>query len=296
MDDADYLDNVSRQTPNKSGTWGSITATIDPEEAEYIIVLNRPTMQVNADRMLLFSAEPPIFRPEWSDIDALRKYPVSDLYFPQIWWISKSYDELVSMDPLDKTGLLSWITSSKGKGRRSFVNRVRKIFVRIGIDEHRRRRIPLIRGPSDGHILRMEFLDRLVSHSPDLLDLYGRGDFSGPYYLGEVEDKWNGLHPYRYSLVVENYSGENYFSEKLTDALLSWCMPIYWGCTNLEEFIPEDSFVDIDIENPDAPKRVEAIVRSDIREQNLDAIAEAREKLINEYQLWPTVERAINRL
>jgi len=139
----------------------------------------------------------------------------------------------------------------------------------------------------------MSFLDRLLDTEPELLDLYGRGEFSGPHYKGEIEDKWDGLVNYRYSLVIENYSGPNYFSEKLSDALLAWCMPIYWGCTNLSEYLPEDSFVRIDIEDEDAPQQVREIVESDIREQNLDAIAEARRLILEEYQIWPTVERAI---
>jgi hypothetical protein len=140
----------------------------------------------------------------------------------------------------------------------------------------------------------MKFLDEFLDSESELLDLYGRGDFSGSHYKGEIADKWDGLADYRYSLAIENYSGPNYFSEKITDALLAWCMPIYWGCTNLSDYLPEDSFVRIDIEDDDAPERVRDIVESDIREQNLDAIAEARRLILEEYQIWPTVERAIN--
>ena len=31
-------------------------------------------------------------------------------------------------------------------------------------------------------------------------------------------------------------------SEKPIDALLSWTMPIYWGCPNVSEYLPEGSY------------------------------------------------------
>ncbi|PYZ02895.1 hypothetical protein C8039_08425 [Halogeometricum sp. wsp3] len=102
-----------------------------------------------------------------------------------------------------------------------------------------------------------------------------------------------GLSQYRYTLAIENYKGKNYFSEKISDALLAWTMPIYWGCTNLSDFLPEDSYIRIDIEDPSAPKKISDIVQSNIREKNIDAIAEARERILDRYQVWPTVQNAI---
>lgn len=41
---------------------------------------------------------------------------------------------------------------------------------------------------------------------------------------------------YEFVLVIENSRHANYFSEKLLDALLCRCVPIYWGCTNVGDF------------------------------------------------------------
>ena len=46
-------------------------------------------------------------------------------------------------------------------------------------------------------------------------------------YLGEVEDKRMVISMYKYCLVIENSS--EYLSEKIFDALLSGCIPIYIG-------------------------------------------------------------------
>lgn len=294
---ADFLAAISKQTPNEQGSWGDISGVADPEVADYHVAFNRPHPEVSADRLVLFSSEPPVspLYEGWSTGDCAGSYPIEQYYKPQRWWVGKNYDKLRTLESPTKTAALSWITTDKGKNIGSLVHSARRAYRRLGFSERRRQSIPVLRrGGTDGHILRMDFLDDLLDSEPNLLDLYGRGDFSGSHYCGEVADKWDGLADYRYSLAIENYSGPNYFSEKLTDALLAWCMPIYWGCTNLSDYLPEDSFVRIDIEDEDAPARVRDIVESDIRERNLDAIAEARRLILEKYQLWPTVERAIN--
>jgi hypothetical protein len=114
----------------------------------------------------------------------------------------------------------------------------------------------------------MKFLDRVTAQYPDLINVYGWGtwDESAPYYRGTLEDKWDGLTPYRYSLAIPNHRGPNYFL-KITGPLLAWCMPITWGCTNLLEYLPEASFVKIDIEDENAPERIKEVVESDLGEK-----------------------------
>jgi hypothetical protein len=297
-------DRLLEKTPDCSGTWETTTLTADPEAADYTAVLNRlpdGESEVPPEERILFCREPPLFGYcDWSDVPAAHKEsPATGQPLVQEWWVDRSYDELKRIGPEDvtKTRSLSWIVTDKGRIENPIVDLSRRAMLRAGIRKHRPKPVDkLWPHVTDGHILRMDFLDRLVDQRPGLLDLYGRGDFSGPHYHGEVEDKWDALSEYRYSLSIENYEGPHYFSEKIVDPLLAWCMPIYWGCTNLDEYLPEDSFVGIDIEDPDAPSRVEAIVESDVRERNLDAIAEARRRILDEYQHLPRVHRAIQRL
>lgn len=295
----EFLEAISKQTPGESGEWGSIQGVTEPESADYHVTFNRYDPSLNSEQLLLFSSEPPVstLYEDWNDLDCLGTYPIERHYKPQRWWVDRLYDDLVNLDPPEKSADISWITTDKGRDMGPAGRLARRLFRRLGVSEQRRQSLPLLnRGGPDGHVLRMAFLDDLVDAYPAMLDLYGRGDFSGPYYRGEVADKWDGLAEYRYSLAIENYSGPNYFSEKLTDALLAWCMPIYWGCTNLGEYLPEDSFVWIDIEDKNAPEKVRDIVNSELRERNLDAIAEARRRLLDKYQIWPTVDRTIGEL
>ena len=39
-----------------------------------------------------------------------------------------------------------------------------------------------------------------------------------------------------FSIVIENSKEDYYFTEKLTDCLLSGTIPIYWGCPSIGDF------------------------------------------------------------
>ena len=54
-----------------------------------------------------------------------------------------------------------------------------------------------------------------------------------PNYLGFAEDKLSIMSEYKFALIIENSS--NYISEKLVDAIIAGCVPIYIG-PKIEEF------------------------------------------------------------
>ena len=60
-------------------------------------------------------------------------------------------------------------------------------------------------------------------------------------YLGEVGDKRAVMVKYKYCLVIENSS--EYLSEKLFDALLSGCIPIYVGPDLTKYEIPTNLYL-----------------------------------------------------
>ena len=77
----------------------------------------------------------------------------------------------------------------------------------------------------EGHKLRHQ-----VAKEIEGIDLFGRGT-SRP-----LEYKEEALNDYHYTIVIENSSCKNYFTEKLIDAFATGTIPIYWGCPNIEEF------------------------------------------------------------
>ena len=86
-----------------------------------------------------------------------------------------------------------------------------------------------------GHKLRHKCVDWVKENGIDV-DIMGRGYRS-------FEKKSDGLARYRFSVVIENSREENYFTEKLLDAILCNTIPIYWGCPNISQFFDTDGMV-----------------------------------------------------
>ena len=80
-----------------------------------------------------------------------------------------------------------------------------------------------------GHQLRHRLVEHVQASGADVTVL-GRG-------YAPFDNKSDGLAPYRFSIVIENVREQNYFSEKLVDAVLCETVPIYWGCPNIGDFI-----------------------------------------------------------
>lgn len=85
---------------------------------------------------------------------------------------------------------------------------------------------------SEGHNLRHQIANSL----PIADHTYGRG-------TREIASKAEALRPYYYSIVVESWRGNWYFSEKLIDCLSQGTIPIYWGCPDIGRFFDADGII-----------------------------------------------------
>lgn len=64
-------------------------------------------------------------------------------------------------------------------------------------------------------------------------------------YKGEVVDKIKLLSGFKYSLCFENLTdAKGFITEKIFDCFKAKCVPIYWGASNIEKYIPKDCFID----------------------------------------------------
>ena len=105
---------------------------------------------------------------------------------------------------------------------------------------------------------------------------------------------FKGLEKYKYSIAIENCCKENYFSEKFTDCILSWTIPIYYGCPNIDKYFSKDCYYWLDINAPDCFDKLLYILNQPITEKQINAIKEAREIILNKHNVWPVVENIIN--
>lgn len=142
-----------------------------------------------------------------------------------------------------------------------------------------------------GHKLRAEFIKKLCEHNFQFL-LYGGTSWAKyhQYIDNAPNGKWPIYSKSRYVLVIENEVAPYYWSEKITDAMLCWAIPIYYGCQNLENYFPKNSFIRLDVTNENAINNLQKIINSDYYEKNINALAKARELILKKYNLLNFIE------
>ncbi len=84
---------------------------------------------------------------------------------------------------------------------------------------------------SPGHKLRHVISNKSFIKNNNLVEKLGSGP-QGKY----VEEKGEMLFPYKFSIIIENSSYSNYFTEKILDCFISGTVPIYWGSNSIGDF------------------------------------------------------------
>lgn len=127
------------------------------------------------------------------------------------------------------------------------------------------------------HRMRLRFVELLASHFGERLDWFGNG-------LTRIDAKWDGLAPYRYTVVLENQSTPYVITERLSDAFLSLTFPIYWGAPNVGMYFPRNSFTPVDIRDPfEAIAIIEDVLEEDPYPERLKSIREARDVVLKDF-------------
>jgi hypothetical protein len=136
-----------------------------------------------------------------------------------------------------------------------------------------------------------------------VVELYGRGHSKyiyGKNYKGELNYdgncKYLGLYPYEYSIVLENSQERNYWTEKLADAYLSWCIPIYWGCPNISDFFSPQTYRIIRIDDKEPTESLNNILENPITSEDICELKRSRDKILDEYNIWEVVRKKIEEI
>lgn len=283
-----------QQTPEQCGVWNNIQIQTTATKPDFLLMyqFDFPRKQTNktwldqfrkspkpvpdlksrlrgvtSDRIIYLLREPPL-----EEVVHLSKYnyqeaekycsyvsgpddfaPVPD-YMPAIWYHGNSFRELNEMPPPKKVAPCSWVTSG--------INRTLN------------------------HRQRLEFLRSLQENNIPF-DLYGRNLPQWSNNLGELNNKWYGMAPYYYNLSIENYKDNDwYVSEKLWDALLAWCLPIYYGGPAADKLLPPGSFLRLPSMDEKGIAYIKEIVATpDAWYEAKEAIAEARQIILHKLNL-----------
>ena len=284
-----FLDTLLKMTPGCKGKWKDMEAVTDPFEADFCAIFDGYNGKYPKDRALFFGQHPlveqhsPAFR-RWENQQALGRYALDEHLNAGEWWIGHTYDEL------DKL---------------KYERKSRNLCCVMTYQTH----IPM-------YEQRVKFMEGFTSRFKEY-DLYGRPEenfkgnkaFNSVYrgalgnntynaYLGEHLIGKEKVGEYRYSLEYDVGPTKNYISERFYDAMLLWTMPIYFGSSNVQDFLPENSFQYIDLYGePDSEAlKVLDYVYNDFVEHHIKDLAEARNMLLTKYQTWPYVYNKIKEL
>ena len=130
---------------------------------------------------------------------------------------------------------------------------------------------------TEGQRQRLAFLSELRHHLGDNLVHYGRG-------FDPIDDKMNGITPFRFHLVLENSCVPDYWTEKLSDAYLGWAWPVYVGCPNLSDYFPESNFTAVDITKPEeAAVTIRDLLSCPATETEHEKLRQSRDLILNTY-------------
>jgi glycosyltransferase involved in cell wall biosynthesis/GR25 family glycosyltransferase involved in LPS biosynthesis len=251
------------------GRWGDVIFT-DNEKADFYCIINFPRSDEywEIEKSILLSMEElenrkTYFPNEWI-------IPKRDHFFNYFfkrnsieWHLDKTYSELLTMK-IEKTKVLSSVTSSEY-------------------------RLP-------GHVKRINMISHFVQENLDF-DLYGRNNkFNFKNYIGSLPDytKDAGIFPYKYTIACENACVDNYFTEKIVDAILGECLCFYYGCPNISSHIDDRAYILINADDPEGSLQ---IIKDSIDngewEKRIDIIKQEKMKILNKLQLIPIIESIV---
>ena len=139
-----------------------------------------------------------------------------------------------------------------------------------------------------GQKKRVDFAKKIMNHFDKKIDYYGFG-------FNPIENKKDAIDPYIFSIAIENSNYNNYWTEKIADVFLGYTCPIYYGCSNINNYFDKSSYMEIDINNLDfSISKIEYALNntSFFQERN---IALSRSKVLEEYNFFNIISDTINK-
>ena len=256
MNSAQLLEQYKKQTPNNSGVWNNLVGIDNIDNADIIIALGPiQSNLIDPSKIIQFRREPD-FIESWNPLNGAKEiFDYSDGK-PHVstWWVELPWNYINDL-AYTKTKRASIVASSKWQHRTKYIQELCKLM-------------------------------------PNSFDVYGNINVQNQNHLGYIHRtlKHHSILEYEYSIAIENSSQSNYFSEKIIDCMLLWTIPLYWGCPNISDYFPAGSYREIDIQDP---KQIKEVLDKPITKKNIDALAEARNLIMNEYNIWSVIEKII---
>ena len=279
------LRHYAKMTSGRKGIWKDMIGVTSINEADYVAVIDYTTQDIGKKPAVYLGAHPlgmAGYRGFENAPNAIAKYDLRHTFGFGEWWLEEDYDTLSALDNPIKTKTLSCILSDKT------------------INPGHKQRIKFVEGFCAKYSKRLDLYGRINPKRDSILYDSYRGILGfDRRHLNYAEHfncgKTSALLPYEYTLEFDDeWSSRCYFSERVFDDLLLWCMPIYSGGLDIGKFIPENSIVPFN-RGTTQPEEIIEIIDSGFRDKHIEDIREARHLLLNKYQVWARVYSGIKR-
>lgn len=268
------------QLPKNNPTLGSCTFTFNPlvEEYDWLVIIDDvpnilphriEELKCPKENTILVTTEPSSISRYGRAFAKQFQYLITnqpDTILPHpnalrsqtgnVWMYGIDYETTKAMDTPKKTKILSTICSNKQQGHTM-------------------------------HRLRYNFTKYMEEKIPEI-ERFGFG-------FKRVETKAEALNDYKFHVAIENHIGEHVWTEKLADAFLGYTVPIYCGCPNVYDYFPKESLIQIDINDFDSSiQAIKKIISTEGEfERRLEAVKEARRRVIEDYSLFAMVNKIV---
>jgi hypothetical protein len=272
-----FLKQSPGLSPQHNGVSFSFGTSV-PENIDVLIVFNRASYSIATvlpkERTVFVAAEPDVI------------HPYSTRFLNQFGLVLSTTAKPLGTEKWQRATCWYWFAGIDfSPGLKSPFVKDHDWFATLDVPE-KSDRISIVTSTklhTEYHRKRMRFVNCLINRIPDHLDLYGRG-------FRSIGDKADALLANRYHLAIENGDGPHAWTEKLVDPWLCWAFPFYAGCDNVEEYFPADSFAYVNLDTPETEaERMISEIQNGRWQASMDAIAEARQKVLHQHNLMHLV-------
>lgn len=265
-----------RQTPGRDGVFGRTAFSAEPSGwgSEWLVVCDEPPAGLRSvvpvERRILFLGEPP----------SIKTYPTN--YLDQFGTVVGPIAlPRYAGHHIRSHSSLPW---HYGKSR-PFSWR------ELAADKKKSQLISVVCSAKTftmQQMLRIRFVEALKTRFGAQIDHFGNG-------FSAIEEKADGLAPYRFTVVLENNTIDGFWTEKLGDAYLGDCFPIYAGGKVPAEDFDARARLDINLFRVDeALQAIEHLIETADFDDLHDSIRAQRRRVMTEHNLFAVADRLIS--
>lgn len=262
-------------------TWNDIEITWTDDNIDFYVIINKPSGNEKfiPEKTIVLQMEPWCGNPEqnwgvktwgiWAkpnETSFLQVRTHENYLNNTFWQLDTTYTQFKNMFNIKKTEIISSICSSK-------------YF-------------------DPGHIKRIDFLKFVESKDDNLVQIHifnhdNQHKFKN--YKGKhIPNKDAGMMPYKYYFMPENNEEHNFITEKIWEPLLCESLCFYWGCPNITDWFDTRCYILLDMNDFEKSYNIirDAIL-NDEWGKRLDIIRREKQKVLDYYNFFPTLERII---